>query len=171
MSTLSNGVTGGAPLAEGDLLVQEDLAATLRRYARGGPAGFYQGETARLLLEGLDAADERHGRLTRGGAMTAADLAGYQAKLREPLTSWFRGHEVIGMGPPSSGGVVVLQVLEVLEGFPLDDERESTLDAIETAGVPVGDGSGLSANVCGGGTRSFGRLRSACGGRVPSGAS
>jgi len=136
---------GGAPLAEGDLLVQEDLAATLRRYARGGPAGFYQGETARLLLEGLDAADERHGRLTRGGAMTAADLAGYQAKLREPLTSWFRGHEVIGMGPPSSGGVVVLQVLEVLEGFPLDDERESTLDAIETAGVPVGDGSGLSA--------------------------
>lgn len=135
---------GGEPLAEGDLLVQEDLAATLRRYARGGPAGFYQGQTARLLLEGLAAADARHGNLTRGGAMTAADLAGYEARSREPLVSWFRGHEVIGMGPPSSGGVVTLQVLEILEGFPLDDERERTLDGIETAGVPLGDGSGLS---------------------------
>lgn len=137
----------GEPLAEGDRLVQPDLARTLRRYARGGPDAFYRGETARLLLAALDAADERFGRVTRGGGMTAADLAGYEVRERTPLIGWYRGHQVIGMGPPSSGGLVLLQVLELLDGFPLDDERERTLDAIELGRDPAAEMSGLSARM------------------------
>ena len=135
---------GGEPLVEGARLVQADLADTLRRYGQGGPDAFYRGTTARLLLDTLQAADKRCGNVTRGGAMTALDLVEYEALWREPLVGWFRGYEVIGMGPPSSGGVVLLQVLEILDGFPLDDERERHLDAIELGQVPVGDGSGLS---------------------------
>lgn len=136
---------GGEPLDEGDLLVQSDLAATLARFARGGPQAFYSGETARAIIEGLEEADARLGGVTRGGAMSLTDLASYAVVEREPLIGWFRGHEVIGMGPPSSGGFVLLQVLEILDGFPLDDERERTLDAIETEGLAAHGEGGLSA--------------------------
>jgi gamma-glutamyltranspeptidase / glutathione hydrolase len=136
---------GGEPLEAGTLLRQPDLARTLTRYARGGPDGFYRGETARAILSALRAADERMGGVTRGGDMLPSDLTGYEVIERAPQTGWFRGHEVIGMGPPSSGGVVLLQVLKILDGFPLDDERERTLDDIELGVHPVGDGSGLSA--------------------------
>jgi len=139
----------GRPLKQGERLVQPALAETLRRYARGGPPAFYRGETAAALLAALASADERAGGVTRGGAMTLEDLASYRVQRRAPLSGWFRGMEVIGMPPPSSGGVVLLSVLAMLDGFPLDAERERTLDELEVAGgagaaPALGEPSGLS---------------------------
>ena len=135
----------GEPLEEGQRLRQPDLARTLRRFSRGGAQAFYVGPTAEAIVDSLARADERAGGVTRGGGMTAEDLAGYEVIVRPPVVGWFRGHEVIGMGPPSSGGVVLLQVLAILAGFPLDVERESTRDEIEVGAHPTGDGSGISA--------------------------
>ena len=90
----------------GDLLVQPELAATLRRIAADGPDGFYQGETARLIV-----AEMKRG----GGLVTADDLAGYHAVLRNPLVGSYRGYRVVSMGPPSSGGVGLIQLLNMME--------------------------------------------------------
>jgi len=129
---------GGVPLAEGDLLLQPDLANTLRKLTRG-PGGFYEGDVARQILECLAAADLRTGSPAGAGAMTAKDLERYNVVEREPVVGWFRGAQVIGMGPPSSGGIVLLQVLAILQGFPLDAERTATLAA------GTGDAAGVSA--------------------------
>ncbi len=118
----------GSPLAEGDRLRQEELAQTLERYAREGPDGFYRGEVAALLVDEVRAA---------GGVLALEDLAGYEAKWREPLRGWFRGLEIVTAPPPSSGGIVLLQVLAILDGFPLDEERVRTLRQGESSG---GDG-------------------------------
>src|SRR2546422_3819267 len=95
---------------EGDLFRQPDLAATFSRLQKGGPNEFYQGETARLI-----AADMRR----NNGLMTMADLRGYVAKQREPLRGNYRGYEVISMPPPSSGGAVLIEMLNILEGYDL----------------------------------------------------
>lgn len=100
----------GQPFEAGDRLVQGDLARTLERIAAEGPAGFYTGETARLIEADMRA---------NGGLITTADLAAYTAIRREPLRGTYRGYEVLGMPPISSGGVAVLQMLNVLEGFDL----------------------------------------------------
>ena len=92
----------------GEVFRQPELAAVLRRIAETGPDGFYQGETARLLVEQVGRA---------GGIITAADLAGYQARWREPVEGTFRGHRVVSMPPPSSGGVALIQLLNGLENF------------------------------------------------------
>jgi len=92
----------------GDLLVQKELAATLRRIAERGRDGFYTGETARLLV-----AEMQRG----GGLVTLADLAGYQARTRVPVAGMYRGCLVISMPPPSSGGVALIGLLNLLEGF------------------------------------------------------
>ncbi len=94
----------------GDLLRQPDLARTLERIAERGPDGFYGGETARLIAKEIKAG---------GGLLTEADLAAYQAVRRVPLVGSYRGYEVISMPPPSSGGAVLLQVLNVAEGWDL----------------------------------------------------
>ncbi|MEW6071310.1 MAG: gamma-glutamyltransferase family protein [Planctomycetota bacterium] len=123
---------GGEPLAAGDLLVQEELARTLARYARKGPAGFYGGETAAAIVAAL---------APGGGVLGLDDLARYESKWRTPLRGWFRGHEIITVPPPSSGGLVLLQVLSVLDGFPLDEERLRTREAQELArALPVAGG-------------------------------
>lgn len=114
----------GGPLREGDLLVQEDLAQTLERLAAEGPDGFYGGRTAELLLQTLRKVDAREGLLAGDRLMDAADLAAYEAKVRAPLTGWFRGFEVLSVPPPSSGGFVLLQVLSILDGLPLETERD-----------------------------------------------
>lgn len=99
----------GSPLKAGDRLVQRDLAQTLRELA-DGPDAFYRGRFA-----------ERTGRWMRrhGGLITAADLAGYETRIRHPVKSTFRGHRVVGFPPPSSGGVHVAQILGMLERFDL----------------------------------------------------
>jgi gamma-glutamyltranspeptidase/glutathione hydrolase len=98
----------GLPYEGGDRLEQPDLARSLRRVAEQGPAGFYEGETARLIEEEMRA---------NGGLITRGDLAAYRAKRWAPLVGTYRGYEVLSMPPISSGGVVLIQMLNVLEGY------------------------------------------------------
>jgi gamma-glutamyltranspeptidase/glutathione hydrolase len=91
-------------------LVQEDLARTLRAIAAGGPRAFYEGAIAEAIAEAVREA---------GGILTTGDLARYRPVVRAPLVGRFRGFEVLAFPPPSSGGVTLLQILNVLEGFPL----------------------------------------------------
>jgi gamma-glutamyltranspeptidase/glutathione hydrolase len=96
----------------GDLFVQKELAATLKRIARHGLAGFYEGETADLLV-----AEMQRG----GGLITHQDLKNYRPVLRQPVQGTYRGYDIFSMSPPSSGGIHVVQILNILEGFPLQD--------------------------------------------------
>lgn len=100
----------GEPYGAGDVLRQPDLARTLERIARDGPAGFYDGETALLIEREMQA---------HGGLITRADLKAYQAKRRPPLRGTYRGCEIISMPPVSSGGTALVQMLNVLEGYDL----------------------------------------------------
>lgn len=115
---------GGRSLREGELLLQPQLARTLERYAANGPDGFYRGRVADAIVNTL--ADEQD----EGDAawMTHGDLANYRVIEREPLRGWFRGMEVITVPPPSSGGIVLLQVLSIFEGLPIDAERDRSLE-------------------------------------------
>ena len=97
-------------LREGDMLVQKDLARSLQRIAAQGVKGFYTGDTARGIVAAVQGA---------GGTMTLADLASYEAKERTPVRGTYRGHTVVSMPPPSSGGVHIVQMLNMLEHFPL----------------------------------------------------
>ncbi|MGL4550296.1 MAG: gamma-glutamyltransferase [Gemmataceae bacterium] len=94
----------------GDRLVQKDLAATLRRIAERGADGFYRGETADRIV-----AEMRRG----GGLITKADLESYGAKLRAAVRGTYRGYDVYAPPPPSSGGICLVQMLNVLENFDL----------------------------------------------------
>jgi gamma-glutamyltranspeptidase/glutathione hydrolase len=100
----------GVAYKAGEILKQPDLARSLQRIADKGPAGFYEGETAELIEKEMKA---------NGGLITRDDLKKYVAKERAPLKGAYRGYEVIGMPPPSSGGMGIIQMLNVLEGFDL----------------------------------------------------
>ncbi len=117
----------GQALREGQLLVQPALARTLEELARGGPEAFYEGQAGASIVATLEGLDEAAGRVPGLGTISAADLAAYRVRWRTPLRGWFRGTEVISMPPPSSGGIVLLQILSILEGFPLDAERDKAL--------------------------------------------
>jgi gamma-glutamyltranspeptidase/glutathione hydrolase len=95
---------------EGEVLRQPELAATLARLQRFGPREFYEGRTAQLI-----AADMKR----NNGLITMADMRAYVAKERQPLHGSYRGYEVISMPPPSSGGAVLLEMLNILEGFEM----------------------------------------------------
>jgi gamma-glutamyltranspeptidase/glutathione hydrolase len=101
---------GGIPYEEGEPLKQPDLAKTLERIADRGVRGFYEGETAELIVREMQAG---------GGLITLEDLRAYKAYRRAPLVGRYRGYELLAVPPPSSGGVVVLQALNVLEGLEL----------------------------------------------------
>jgi len=100
----------GTPYAAGETWKQPDLAKTLRRIQKEGRDGFYRGETARLVAEEM-----RRG----GGLITEEDLEIYRAKERTPIRGTYRGYDFIGMPPPSSGGVAIVEMLNMLEGFDL----------------------------------------------------
>lgn len=100
----------GAPLEQGDVLVQQDLADTLTRFAEQGHKGFYEGETARRLAAHM-AKD--------GGFVTEGDLKAYAPAERPAVRGSYRGYEVISMGPPSSGGVAMVHMLNMLERYDL----------------------------------------------------
>jgi len=100
---------GRAPIV-GERLVQADLAATLRRVAKGGLGGFYLGATAELIEQEM-----RRG----GGLIDRRDLEAYRAVWRDVLTSTYRDHTIVSMPPPSSGGVTLASALNILEGFDL----------------------------------------------------
>ncbi|RAJ95490.1 gamma-glutamyltranspeptidase/glutathione hydrolase [Larkinella arboricola] len=94
----------------GELLIQKDLGQTLRRIQQQGRAGFYEGETARLLV-----AEMQRG----GGIITENDLKNYHAVWRDPLVGTYRNYKIITMPPTSSGGVALLQLLKLVEPYPL----------------------------------------------------
>ena len=107
----------GSALSPGDMLVQRDLADTLAAIAREGPRAFYQGETAERLAAAVQAA---------GGVMTRDDLARYQPIERAPEVGSYRGYRLVSMPPSSSGGVALIEMLNILEGYPLGELDAAT---------------------------------------------
>lgn len=103
----------GEPLPVGRLVVNEELARTFEAVAKAGPSAFYRGARAEAVAATVAA------QTPRPGAMTPADIAGYTAKEREPVCGTYRRHRICGMGPPSSGGIAVIQILGQLERFDL----------------------------------------------------
>ena len=95
---------------EGEIWRQPDLALSLKRIQEGGVNGFYKGRTAKLIADDM----KRH-----GGLITEEDLAAYQAVERVPIRGTYRGFDVVTMPPPSSGGVALIEMLNVLEGYDL----------------------------------------------------
>jgi len=102
----------GSPLREGETLLQPDLARTLRRLAEAGAKGFYEGPLAEAMVRTVNEAPVNPGRLS------LADLSGYAAPRRAPVSVAYRGYTVYGMGPPSSGGIAVAQTLALLAEWP-----------------------------------------------------
>jgi gamma-glutamyltranspeptidase/glutathione hydrolase len=100
----------GKPLDVGDRLVQTDLADTLAAIAREGAKGVHEGPVAERIAAAVRAA---------GGVMEASDLASYRPVVRAPVRGTYRGYDVVAMPPPSSGGVHLIQILNILEGFDL----------------------------------------------------
>ena len=111
----------GTPLREGDRLIQKDLAATLSAIAEQGPRGFYQGPVADKLVKAISDA---------GGIMTTDDLKSYQPTIRMPVHGSYRGYEIVSMPLPSSGGVVLLETLNILEGFPLPEMKQGSAPSL-----------------------------------------
>jgi gamma-glutamyltranspeptidase/glutathione hydrolase len=116
-SVAAYGKPGGGRWAEGDTLRLPQLARALRAIAESGPDAFYTG----WIADSIDAQMRAN-----GGTITKADLAAYQAVERAPVRGTFHGHEIIGMGPPSSGGAVILMVLNQLEALGVDSLRRGT---------------------------------------------
>ena len=106
----------GSTLAAGDILVQRDLAATLEAIARGGPRAFYEGPVADKIAAAVQSA---------GGIMTPEDLKDYRPLLRRPVRGTYRGHTVVSMPPSSSGGVLLIEMLNILEGYRLGELNEA----------------------------------------------
>lgn len=111
----------GTPLRPGDRLVQEDLARTLEAIAQQGPAGFYEGATASRIVAALAA---------HGGIMTPEDLRTYRPVIREVVRGRYRGYEVASMPPPSSGGVHLIQLLNLLEPLALGQRGHNSAETI-----------------------------------------
>ena len=107
----------GTSLRDGDTLVQTDLAATLSAIATQGPRGFYQGPVAEKLVAGIRDA---------GGIVTTDDLKSYQAVIRAPVRGSYRGYDILAMPQPSSGGVVLLETLNILEGFRMREMKQGS---------------------------------------------
>jgi gamma-glutamyltranspeptidase / glutathione hydrolase len=135
-------LNGGKFYSEGDLFRQPDLAATLGRIEKSGAREFYTGQTARLIADDMKA---------HNGLITLDDLKNYEAKERTPLRGSYRGYDIITMPPPSSGGIVMLQVLNMLEGYDVramkynsaakyqvlaESERRAFADRAEFMGDP-----------------------------------
>src|SRR5450631_1963062 len=111
----------GTSLREGDRLVQTDLAATLSAISTRGPRGFYEGPVAEKLTKAIRDA---------GGIMTSDDLKSYQATIRAPVRGSYRGYEIVSMPQPSSGGIVLLETLNILEGFPMHDMKQGSAPSL-----------------------------------------
>ena len=120
-SVAAYGKPGGGEWAEGDRLVLTDLAKTLRAVAEGGADAFYKGPIADLVASDMKA---------NGGLISREDLAAYQAIERVPIRGTYRGYEIISMPPPSSGGVALVQMLNILENFDLKSKGLLTAPAI-----------------------------------------
>src|SRR5208282_3947957 len=103
----------GSVKQAGAHIALDDLAATLEAIAAGGAAAFYSGPVAQKIVAAVQAA---------GGRMTIADLADYRAVERQPVSGTYRGYSVVSMPPPSSGGAHIIEILNILEGFPIAEQ-------------------------------------------------
>jgi gamma-glutamyltranspeptidase/glutathione hydrolase len=111
----------GSSLREGDALVQSDLAATLSAISEQGARGFYQGPVAEKLVNAIREA---------GGIMALDDLNSYSAVIRAPVRGSYRGYDIVSMPQPSSGGVVLLESLNILEGFAMHDMTQGSAPSL-----------------------------------------
>src|SRR5690606_30485337 len=110
-STAKAFLKDGAELYEsGELWKQPELANTLKLIKEHGANGFYKGKTADLIADFMEA---------NGGLITREDLMKYEAEEMKPVTGNYRGYEIISMPPPSSGGVAIIEMLNILEGYDL----------------------------------------------------
>ncbi|EAZ5331628.1 gamma-glutamyltransferase [Salmonella enterica] len=112
----------GEPLKKGDKLVQQDLANSLTMIAENGPDAFYKGEIARQIAQQMQ---------QNGGLITTDDLAAYQAVERTPVSGEYRGYQIFSMPPPSSGGIHIVQILNILENFDMKKYGFGSADAIQ----------------------------------------
>ncbi len=111
---------GTAP-QPGEVFKQPELADTLQRIADQGVKGFYQGETAQLIVEEMQRND---------GLITLEDLKNFQPAIREPIHGNYRGYDIFSMSPPSSGGTHIVQILNILEHYPIADMGHNSADTI-----------------------------------------
>jgi gamma-glutamyltranspeptidase/glutathione hydrolase len=109
----------GKAIAPGMRLRNPDLVRTYRLLATGGVDAFYEGPLARAIVDTVNRPPTAPGVSVRGSGMTLADLANYEARLRLPVHATYRGYDLYGMAPPSSGGVTVFEALNILEGYDL----------------------------------------------------
>ncbi|EAA4080993.1 gamma-glutamyltransferase [Salmonella enterica subsp. salamae] len=112
----------GEPLKKGDKLVQQDLANSLTMIAENGPDAFYKGEIARQIAQQMQ---------QNGGLITTDDLAAYQVVERTPVSGEYRGYQIFSMPPPSSGGIHIVQILNILENFDMKKYGFGSADAIQ----------------------------------------
>ena len=111
----------GTPFREGEIYKDPEYAATLKKIAKDGPNGFYKGEIAQAIVDAV------HNAPRNQGGMTLSDLANYQPKEREPVCGDYRQYHLCSMGPPSSGGIAVLQILGMLQRFSPDQLTPNTV--------------------------------------------
>ena len=120
-SVAAYGKPGGGEWAEGDRIVLADLGKSLRAIATDGADVFYKGWIADRIAEDMDA---------HGGLITKRDLAGYRAKIRKPVKGTYRDYEIISMPPPSSGGVALIEMLNILEPYNLKSKGLLTTPSV-----------------------------------------
>ena len=106
----------------GDTLIQKELAATLKRIQKDGARGFYEGETAKLIVEEMQRGN---------GIITLDDLKNYTAKLRNPLEFDYRGNHIVSFAPPSSGGIIIGQMLKMIEKYPVSTYGFQTAKSVQ----------------------------------------
>ena len=106
---------------EGDIIIQKDLAETLKRIALNGRDGFYEGKTADLIVNEMK---------LNNGLISHDDLKEYNSVYREPIVGNYRGHTIISMGPPSSGGPLIIQMLNMLENFEVQAMKRNSTEFV-----------------------------------------
>jgi gamma-glutamyltranspeptidase/glutathione hydrolase len=111
----------GNPWSRGDKLVQKDLAKTLKRIAKYGRDGFYKGPVADLIVAEMERGN---------GLISLDDLKNYSSVYRNPVSGTYKGHEIISMGPPSSGGALLVNMMNMLENYPMDSLGWNSSDYI-----------------------------------------
>ncbi|MCU0414425.1 MAG: gamma-glutamyltransferase [Ignavibacteriaceae bacterium] len=118
----------GIPYSTGELFIQSDLAWTLEQIKENGKDGFYKGKVAELLVNQIS---------LLGGYITMEDLEKYQPEEREPIIGTYRGYEIVSMPPPSSGGIALVQLLNILENFDLKKDTRGSASYIHHLVEPM----------------------------------
>ena len=110
-----------SPYSAGEILIQKDLASTLKELSKNGPDAFYSGKIAQLIVEEME---------RNGGIITLEDLKNYNVAERQPLVGTYKGYEIVSMPPSSSGGTHLIQMLNMLEEFPIKEMGFGSADTI-----------------------------------------